>query len=70
MRVDTGFVDGNLTKIHVGDRIHTPEHNCGCKWLMCTVEYNDDWKAYGLKSDDGEWISGMGIVSGLFVEAN
>jgi hypothetical protein len=66
--MDTGFVDGNLTKICVGDRIRTPEKSCGCNWLMCTVEYNTDWSAYGLKSDDGRWISGMGIVCGLFVE--
>ena len=65
---DTGYTDGNLTKIHEGDKMRAPKKSCGCEWVVCTVRYNHEWDAYGLQSAKGEWVSGMGIVSGLFIE--
>ena len=64
----TGYTDANLQKIYVGDRMRAPKKSCGCVWVMCTVKYNEEWQRHGLFSDDGEWISGMGIVGGLFIE--
>ena len=67
----TGFTDGNLVPIKVGDHILAPRHldsSCCEHKTRCEVKWNDQWNAYGLQTEDGEWISGMGIVSGLFVE--
>jgi hypothetical protein len=69
----TGFVDCNLVPIRVGDFM-TIGHLCNCEYCdrryRVQILWNDEWKAYGMRTDDGEWLSGMGIASGYFVESN
>lgn len=63
----TGFVDNLNVPIKVGDRMDVP-HFCNCEYCdrreIVTILWNDDirWKAYGMKTDDGRWISGMGMA--------
>ena len=69
---DTGFTDNGLTPIRVGDRMTVPRHNNPCceHWVTCTIKWNDEWQAYGMQADDGEWVSGMGIAGGYAVMSN
>ena len=57
--------------IKVGDWaiIH---HFCNCEF--CTKEFrvqilwNEEWKGYGMRTQDGEWVSGMGMASTIQIE--
>jgi hypothetical protein len=63
----TGLTDCHLNPIFVGDRIaQVHRHNGSCceHLCTCTVRWNEAWNKLGLQADDGEWISGMGIVAG------
>jgi len=69
----TGYTDRNLVPIKVGDQMILPKHaysSCCEHPIRCTVTWNTEWAAYGLQADNGEWISGMGIVIGLLVESS
>lgn len=67
----TGFFDANGTPILVGDFM-TISHDCNCgycdKTFRCQVMWNTKWEAYGLMTENGSFLSGMGIVSGEVVE--
>jgi len=66
---DTGFVDNGLVPIRVGDYMTVPEHNNQCceHWVKCEILWNEEWEAYGMRSAEGKWISGMGIAGGFRV---
>jgi hypothetical protein len=64
----TGFLDNNCTQILVGDFMFV-EHFCNCEYCrqrdLCEVTWNPEWRAYGLRADDGRWLSGMGIAGSV-----
>lgn len=64
------FTDMHVNPIREGDYMTVHEHanQCCTHRVRCEVKWNEDWKAYGLCSAEGKWISGMGIVSGYQVE--
>ena len=67
----TGFKDGNNVPIEVGDHMIIPSHldsSCCDHRVRCEIKWNDEWKAYGMQTKDGEWLSGMGFAGGFFVE--
>jgi D-serine deaminase-like pyridoxal phosphate-dependent protein len=66
----TGFTDNHNAPICVGDRMRI-RHNCNCE--MCQhyddveIAWNQEWKAYGMLTIGGRWISGMGIAGGYSI---
>ena len=70
MRTPTGFSDNNLNPIMVGDYM-VINHNCNCEYCQHTekvqILWNEDWNAYGMRTPDGRWLSGMGISSGYSI---
>lgn len=61
-------MDCHLRPLIVGDRLlRVPRHDGPCceHRVTCTIRWNPEWQALGLQSDDGEWISGMGIAQGF-----
>lgn len=69
----TGFTDNNNAPIRVGDRMSI-HHDCNCDRCQhyedVEIVWNQEWKAYGMLTKDGRWISGMGIASGYSVTPN
>ena len=67
---DTGYTDNHNTAVLVGDHMTVPEHDnpCCTHWVRCKIVWNAEWKAYGMISKDGKWISGMGIAGGYSVQ--
>lgn len=61
----TGFVDNLNQPIKVGDKMNV-SHFCNCELCkhrdIVTILWNDKWNAYGMKTDDGRWVSGMGMA--------
>lgn len=49
-------------------------HDCNCdRCRHCEdveIVWNQEWKAYGMLTKDGRWVSGMGIASGYSVTPN
>ena len=69
----TGFIDSNNASIRVGDRMSI-RHDCNCDrckhYEDVEIVWNQEWKAYGMLTRDGRWVSGMGIASGYSVTPN
>lgn len=67
----TGFKDCHNEQIKVGDHM-TIGHWCNCEYCLHSdkvqILWNDEWKAYGMRTADGKWLSGMGIAGGVAVE--
>jgi D-serine deaminase-like pyridoxal phosphate-dependent protein len=66
----TGFTDNHNAPICVGDRMRI-RHDCNC--ALCQhyddveIAWNQEWKAYGMLTIGGRWISGMGIAGGYSI---
>jgi hypothetical protein len=69
----TGFEDCFNNPIRVGDRMDI-RHDCNCDQCSivehCTILWNEEWSAYGMRTDDGRWVSGMGIAGGYRAKPN
>jgi hypothetical protein len=67
----TGFADNNLVPIRVGDRMRVG-HFCNCEYCRhcddVEVLWNEEWKAYGMRTADGRWVSGMGVAGAYSVQ--
>lgn len=63
----TGFMDNGNRPIKVGNYMII-NHECNCEYCKHSdrvqILWNDQWKAYGMKTIDGRWLSGMGIAAG------
>ena len=66
----TGFTDNGNMPIKVGDFM-VISHWCNCEYCRHSdrvqILWNAEWPAYGMKTADGRWISGMGIAAGYLV---
>jgi hypothetical protein len=61
----TGFTDNMGREIRVGDRMRVG-HFCDCRYCKhydeVQILWNEEWNAYGMKTNDGQWVSGMGVA--------